>query len=386
LKNHVKKYAALFLCGAMAFLVLAAGTGAPAQAAGVTTNAYAHIANTGGDNINFREGAGSSYNAKDQVTEGTVVWVLEGPIKDDTGVRWFRVDLNGRVGWVNADYLAPGKGDSGASSSASTSSKPATTSSSSKSTASSSSTSASTPSFKAGSYAAVAHTDGDALRVRKTATSDGTVTDTLDPNTVVQVVKGPTKDSSGTNWYQVKSSSSTGWVMARYLTAAAAPKAAAAKPVAKVVAKPTAKPAAAAVARSGQSRGAQPPASSASASSVVQMALRYVGYRYVYAGTTPAGFDCSGFVYYVFNKVGIPLSRAMPVQIASGTPVSSSNLRPGDLVYFRNTYRSGISHISIYIGNGKIVHAADYDTGVEISDLWSAYWAAHYAGAVRITH
>ena len=64
--------------------------------------------------------------------------------------------------------------------------------------------------------------------------------------------------------------------------------------------------------------------------------------------------------------------------------VPPDQLQPGDLVYFKNTYRSGISHIGIYVGNGKFVHAGDYNTGVEVTDLWSAYWAAHYAGAVRV--
>jgi cell wall-associated NlpC family hydrolase len=79
------------------------------------------------------------------------------------------------------------------------------------------------------------------------------------------------------------------------------------------------------------------------------------------------------------------MSRSMDAQIASGPHISSSDLRPGDLVYFRNTYRSGLSHIGIYVGNGKFVHAADYSTGVELSDLWSSYWAAHYAGATRVS-
>jgi cell wall-associated NlpC family hydrolase len=355
---------------------------APASAdSGVKPNAYAHVANTDGDNINLREGADSSYDVKDQVSEGTVVWVLEGPIKDAAGQRWYRIDIEGRVGWIGAAYLAGGKGSTTAA---------ATTSSPAKSTtaATVSDTRGAVPTLKAGGYAAVAYTDGDALRVRKSAASSATVIDTFDPGTVVSVVKGPTKDSDGVTWYQVKNGTSTGWVMGKYLQTAAKPKA---TPVAKATAKPAAKAAAqpAAAARSGQSRGTSaapqpPPAASSGASKVVQIGLKYLGYRYRWGGTTPAGFDCSGFVYYVFNQAGVSMSRSMDAQIGSGPHISSSDLRPGDIVYFRNTYRSGLSHIGIYVGNGKFVHAADYDTGVELSDLWSSYWAAHYAGATRV--
>ena len=106
----------------------------------------------------------------------------------------------------------------------------------------------------------------------------------------------------------------------------------------------------------------------------------------MHGGITPAGFDCSGFVYFIFNKAGIALGRAMWDQINAGQHIAAADLRPGDLVYFKNTYHKGVSHIAIYIGNGKIVHACNERVGVTVSDLWSPYWVAHYAGAVRIVH
>lgn len=118
--------------------------------------------------------------------------------------------------------------------------------------------------------------------------------------------------------------------------------------------------------------------------SIVSIAMRYVGYRYRFGGTTPAGFDCSGFVYYVVNKAGRNISRDMYAQLGSGTRVSSSNLQPGDLLFFSGTYKGGLSHAGIYIGNGKFVHAENESTGVTVSELWSAYWAAHYTAAVRV--
>lgn len=117
--------------------------------------------------------------------------------------------------------------------------------------------------------------------------------------------------------------------------------------------------------------------------SVVSVALRYVGSRYRYGGTSPSGFDCSGFVYYVYNRAGYGLGRSMYSQYSSGRHVSSSQLQPGDIIFFKNTYKRGLSHAAIYVGNGRIVHAANERTGVTVSNLWSPYWSAHYAGAVR---
>jgi cell wall-associated NlpC family hydrolase len=73
----------------------------------------------------------------------------------------------------------------------------------------------------------------------------------------------------------------------------------------------------------------------------------------------------------------------MFAQWASGPRISSKDLQPGDLVFFSNTYKRGLSHVAIYMGNGKIVHAENPGTGVTISDLWSDYYSAHYTGAIR---
>lgn len=116
---------------------------------------------------------------------------------------------------------------------------------------------------------------------------------------------------------------------------------------------------------------------------IVSIAMQYVGYRYRFGGSSPSGFDCSGFVYYVLNKAGIPAGRTIPYQIDLGPRVSSSNLQPGDLVFFSNTYKAGLSHAGIYIGNGQFVHAENEDTGVRVSQLWNQYYSSHYTMAVR---
>ena len=119
------------------------------------------------------------------------------------------------------------------------------------------------------------------------------------------------------------------------------------------------------------------------AQDIIATAKQYMGVPYVWGGTSPSGFDCSGLTYYVFRKHGINLNRNSAAQYEHGTYVAKSNLQPGDLVFFANTYRQGISHVGIYIGDGKFIHASS-SQGVTISLLSNSYWASHYYGARRV--
>ncbi|MCF6410095.1 S-layer homology domain-containing protein [Pseudalkalibacillus salsuginis] len=116
---------------------------------------------------------------------------------------------------------------------------------------------------------------------------------------------------------------------------------------------------------------------------VANIAKKYIGVPYKWGGTTPSGFDCSGFMTYVFDKVGVTLPRTSADQATVGTAVSKSNLQPGDIVYFSNTYKTGISHSGIYVGNGYFVHAAS--KGVQKTSINEPYyWGPKYTGARRV--
>ena len=117
---------------------------------------------------------------------------------------------------------------------------------------------------------------------------------------------------------------------------------------------------------------------------IVANAMRYLGSRYVFGGTSPAGFDCSGFVWYVHKISGIDVSRGLWGQLNGGARVPLGSLQPGDTVFFANTYMAGLSHAGIYVGGGQFIHAVDESQGVAISSLNSGYWASHYVGASRI--
>ena len=91
---------------------------------------------------------------------------------------------------------------------------------------------------------------------------------------------------------------------------------------------------------------------------VVNYAKKYLGVKYVWGGTSPNGFDCSGLVQYVYRQFGIKLNRVAADQAKQGTKVTRAQLRPGDLVFFNTDSRSGIDHVGIYIGNNQFLHAA----------------------------
>jgi cell wall-associated NlpC family hydrolase len=116
------------------------------------------------------------------------------------------------------------------------------------------------------------------------------------------------------------------------------------------------------------------------AQQLTRSALRFLGVPYVFGGTSTAGFDCSGFVQHVFAMLGINLPRTADAQYDAGRPVVGGP-RAGDLVFF-DTY-GGVSHVGIYLGHGKFVHASS-SHGVEVSHLSESYWASRYVGAKRL--
>ncbi len=115
-------------------------------------------------------------------------------------------------------------------------------------------------------------------------------------------------------------------------------------------------------------------------------AKKYVGCSYVFGGTGPTAFDCSGFTQYICKLYGISIYRTADIQLDNGYSVSYSNLRPGDLVFFAHTYNTSAaaSHVGIYIGDGQFVHAANSSDGVKISSLSEEYYASRYVGARRV--
>lgn len=121
--------------------------------------------------------------------------------------------------------------------------------------------------------------------------------------------------------------------------------------------------------------------SAGNGSSVVAKAKQYIGSKYIYGGSSPSGFDCSGFTSYIYKQFGVSLSRTAAAQYSNGTSVNRGNLQAGDLVMFG---KSGINHVGIYIGGGQMVHAANPSRGVTIDTINSGYYNTNYVGARRV--
>ena len=154
------------------------------------------------------------------------------------------------------------------------------------------------------------------------------------------------------------------------------------------LADPVADPLAELLAARGELRSAPPPTPSlgARAADLVIAAMNFVGVPYRRGGNSEAGFDCSGFTRHIFElSLGLMLPRRADEQASARSlvRVDSSDLRPGDLVFF-NTMKHAFSHVGIYIGEGRFIHSPRSGSEVRIEDMRVAYWSHRYNGARRV--
>ncbi|GAC1355401.1 MAG: hypothetical protein NVSMB31_15840 [Vulcanimicrobiaceae bacterium] len=116
------------------------------------------------------------------------------------------------------------------------------------------------------------------------------------------------------------------------------------------------------------------------AQGLTRSALRFIGTPYVFGGTQPGGFDCSGYTQHVFARMGLHIPRTADAQYYAGSKIRGG-MKPGDLVFFQ-TYEPGPSHVGIYLGNGQFAHASSH--GVMVSRMSDSYWSSRYIGAKRL--
>ena len=124
----------------------------------------------------------------------------------------------------------------------------------------------------------------------------------------------------------------------------------------------------------GTTRGAQ----------IAAIAQKYLGYRYIWGGSTPNGFDCSGFTWYVYRQAGVSIpNHDLQGQMNAGPKIPLNQLQPGDLVFFQNTYMPGLSHVGVYLGGGRFINAESEKVGVQIRAMSDPFWSSRFVGASR---
>ncbi|GIW04119.1 MAG: peptidase M24 [Thermomicrobiales bacterium] len=300
------------------------GGGGGGSSTGLVAGDIAVVTGTNGDGVRLRAKASFSGAVITVVGEGQRVDVVSG----STGP-WVAVTYRGNRGFIHGDYLA--KAPSGG-------------------------TGGSTGGLGPGAHALVT----DNLRLRASASFTADVLAIAPPGTVVSIT-----GSAVDGFYPVQWDDLSGFMFGDYLEWTDAPLTSRDRGV------------------SGNA-GSEP--GSPAGQRMVEFAMQYLGYPYVWATHGPDTFDCSGFTYWVaLNVLGIDITPGTWFQQFKGKPVPYGQLQPGDLVFFQNTYTWGLSHVGIYIGNNQFIHAENEQTGVVISRIDSPYYASRWYGARRLT-
>ena len=271
--------------------------------------------------VNFRSAPNTSSTSYGELKNGTKVNVV------GVSSGWYKVTYNGKTGYIHPDYITL------ASSSAGTAIAPSNTVTSTTGTA------------------AVVKCSST-VNFRSSASTSSTILGELKNGTAITVL------STSNGWSKVSYAGKTGYISADYLVTASSGTAISPSNTAASV------------------------SISAKRQSVLNYAAQFLGVPYVYGGSTPSGFDCSGFTSYVFKNTVGSIPRVAQAQYDATTRVSRDDLLPGDLVFFGSS-TSSISHVGIYVGSNQFIHAPSTGDVVKYSSLTGSY-ATRYQGAGRV--
>ena len=311
-----KTFAARILAG----LMIASTMAVPAMAVSGTVN-------SGNTTLNLREGANTESKVLADLQNGSKVEVLA---TAENG--WYQIAVDGLTGFAFGEYLILDGAENAVTAAASSSPVEAAAAAEEVAQAAESA-------VQATRYGQVI---ASSLYIRTGAGTNYDKAGSLKNGAIVTI----TGETNG--WYKI----SSGYVSSDYVS---------------IVDEATAKAAQAAA------------ANTTNGQKMAEFALKYVGYPYVYGGSSPKGFDCSGYQF------GYNVNRTASAQMDNGTSVSRDQLQPGDLVFFRKSGSSSrASHVGIYVGGGKFVHASTSKVGVIVSGLNEAYYTSGFVGARRL--
>ena len=275
-----------------------------------------------GTNVNVRKSPSTSAGIITKLSNSKVT-VL------DKSNGWYKVSFDKRVGWVNGSYIKV--------------------------------------------IAINGKINANGVNFRQSASTASKKIGTLNKSTGVEILD----TSSG--WNKVKIGSKTGYVASQFVTAAAAsPSPAAAKISTNTAVKSSRSANVSALALVADT-------DESISSKIVNYAKEFIGVRYVYGGSSPKGFDCSGFIGYVYRNFGVNLNRSAASMYSNGVKVSKSQLQSGDIIFFDASSRKAsgtVDHAGIYIGDGMFIHASSSNGGVRIQKL--AEYNGTYLGAKRV--
>lgn len=384
--------------------VAAAPSPTPAPQASATPDTGSTINNGGGaPRVSGTNGRGARLRAEPSLNAAVLLVIPEGAevelvgaARTAEGYEWVPVRYTGVSGWIassllGANVTAPTPKPSAVSATPAPAAPPAPAVPTPVATpvpAAPPAPAAPAPGgLAAGDYAQVVNTDGYVLRIRAQPGLDAPIVSFVPAGATVLVTGGPQADATGAPWYGIDYNGAKGWVLGEHLARTTVAPAAAptASPTPRTNAAPSATPRASATPST--SPVAQPvsaPPSGDRGQAIITVAQKYLGVPYVYGGTTPAGWDCSGFVGYIYKEAaGISLPRSAAQQYGVGTKIPVGQEQPGDIVFFSDTFGPGITHNGIALGQGRFIHARSEGYGTVISSLTDAYWSQHYVGAQR---
>ncbi|MEE0794231.1 MAG: SH3 domain-containing C40 family peptidase [Oscillospiraceae bacterium] len=252
--------------------------------------------------VNLRTGAGTGNAIIATVGEGTALIV-----EADTGSGWYKVNYDGEIGYMSADYLSFSE----------------------------------TMDLTAQGWV-----DGSDVRMRAAAGTDSEIVRVTTYGESVEIL------GVDGEWYKVSAGGKTGYIRGDYVSFT-------------------------------EPDPSQAPAAGSIGEQIVAFAEQFLGTPYVWAGSSPSGFDCSGFVSYVFKNFGYTVNRTAASMYTNGVAVDKSELQIGDAVFFASSSES-IGHVGIYIGDGEFIHSSSGCGYVTISGLDESYYSRMYVGARRI--